>query len=247
MIEVDRNVDGNGNADLGGHKVKVGAGPGRPPGHAASRRAPHPRHARRGTGPDPALPGPRRRPRQAPRRPHRRHRAAAPRTRPGQRPAEGPQRRRHHGHPPEDCASAPPTPGRSSPSTSRTPTSASPATAPRYPCTPEPSNAPSPGGKPRSTPPGPEPRPASPETVNQVLSRNCQASPETTHDTRAASGWFGPHHVTRSTMARSRRNRRSGGPCQALVSSAGSRHARCGTPLLYRAFSFRIRPMSWAW
>src|SRR5580700_315603 len=83
--------------------------------------------------------------------------------------------------PASGCASVPPTPGRSSPSTSRTPTSASPATAPRSPCTPGPSSAPSPGGKPRSTPPNPRACPATPEPVNHVVSRNCQASPETTH------------------------------------------------------------------
>jgi hypothetical protein len=36
------------------------------------------------------------------------------------------------------------------------------------------------GGKPRSTPRKPTPRSASPEPVNQVVSRNCQGSPETT-------------------------------------------------------------------
>jgi hypothetical protein len=49
--------------------------------------------------------------------------------------------------PASGCASARATPGRSSLSTSRTPISASPATAPSYPCTPAPNNAPSLGGK----------------------------------------------------------------------------------------------------
>src|SRR5262249_51861485 len=73
------------------------------------------------------------------------------------------------------CAPALATPvQRSSPSTSRTPTSALPATVPRSPCTLAPSSVgPSRGGKPRSTP----------ETVNDVVSRNCQASPEPTHHT----------------------------------------------------------------
>jgi transposase InsO family protein len=52
--------------------------------------------------------------------------------------------------------------------------------APRYPCTPAPSSALSPGGGPRSTPQNLE-RPACPETVNQVVSRSCQACLETTH------------------------------------------------------------------
>ena len=59
-------------------------------------------------------------------------------------------------------------------------TSASPATAPRSPCTPAPSSAPSRGGKPKSTPRKPRACPASPEPVSHVVSRNCQASPETT-------------------------------------------------------------------
>ena len=66
-------------------------------------------------------------------------------------------------------------------------TSASPATAPRSPCTPAPSSAPSPGGKPRSTPRNPSACPASPEPVNHVVSRNCQASPETSHHTAKLS------------------------------------------------------------
>lgn len=40
---------------------------------------------------------------------------------------------------------------------------------------------PSPGGKPRSTPRNPSACPASPEPVNHVVSRPCQASPETSH------------------------------------------------------------------
>ena len=38
----------------------------------------------------------------------------------------------------------------------------------------------------------PNPRPASPEPVNDVVSRNCQGSPETTHRSRARSTGLGP-------------------------------------------------------
>jgi len=50
-----------------------------------------------------------------------------------------------------------------------------------------PCRAPSPGGKPRSTPPNPRACPATPEPVSHVVSRNCQASPETSHHKRPAA------------------------------------------------------------
>ena len=138
-------------------------------GHAAPRRPPGPRRRRRRPGQNPARPIPAATAASsaAPGSPPP---AARPSTRPDQRPAQGPPRRRHHGHPPmathrrsyagknvtiyvEDthfrvtCDGA------------------------RTPCTPEPNNAPSPGGKPRSTPRNLKPCPASPETVNHVLSQ----------------------------------------------------------------------------
>jgi len=56
---------------------------------------------------------------------------------------------------------------------------------------PGPIRAPSPDGRPRSTPRNPSACPATPEPVNQVVSRNCQSSPETTRHTFAAV-WRGP-------------------------------------------------------
>jgi hypothetical protein len=124
-------------------------------------------------------------------------RAAAARSRTGQGPAQGPPRRRHHGHPPaaarrrhlrrEDRHR----PRRGHP-------------LPRYlrrrrdlPAPPAPSSAPSRGGKPRSKPRKPRACPASPEPVNQVVSRNCQGSPETTHHTRTGRSV----HVVLSRLA----------------------------------------------
>ena len=83
-------------------------------------------------------------------------RCQPPRTRPRQRAAQGAGSRRDHGHPAKTARRRRPTPGRSSPSTSRTPTSASPAKAPKYHSTPAKNNGPSPGGKPKSTHPGPD-------------------------------------------------------------------------------------------
>ena len=190
VIEVDRTVDGNGDRRPGRSPAQDRRRAGPPPGHPAARRAPHPRHLRRRPGQDPAQPRSRPpaaasyaapgspRPRCPPPAPGRSASSArSPKTASSWSPASG-------------CASAPPTPARSSPSTSRTPTSASPATAPRSPCTPAPSSGPSPGGKPRSTPRKPSACPASPEPVSHVVSRNCQATPETTHHTQAKE-----HHL----------------------------------------------------
>ena len=100
VIEVDRNVDSNGVADLAGHKIKAGA-------ELARRRVTlrldgHLVHVicdgvLAKTLPSPVPAGDRGTLRGA------RIAAAAlpaPGSRPGQRPAQGPPRRRHHGHPP---------------------------------------------------------------------------------------------------------------------------------------------------
>jgi hypothetical protein len=183
VIEADRSVDGNGVADLAGHKVKVGAELARRQvtlrldGHlihvisdgVLAKTLPSP--SRPPTGPSSAAPGSPQ-PRCRRQRPGRSASSArSPATASSWSPGSG-------------CASAPPTPGRSSPSTSKTPTSASPATAPKSPCIPAPSYGPSPGGKPKFTPRNPARCPATPEPVNQVVSQNCQGSRETAHHTR---------------------------------------------------------------
>ncbi len=77
---------------------------------------------------------------------------------------------------------------------------------------PRPEQRPSQGGKPRSTPRNPSARPASPEPVNQVVSRNCQGSPETTHhNQRRYHPLRGPvpsRRVDRSRVRRPCRRRR---------------------------------------
>jgi Integrase core domain len=99
VIEVDRNVDGNGTADLAGHRVKVGP-------ELARRRVTlrldgHLVHVISGGVLAKTLPSPIPAAGRATLRGgDRRGRAAAARSRPGQRPAQGPPRRRHHGHPP---------------------------------------------------------------------------------------------------------------------------------------------------
>jgi hypothetical protein len=47
----------------------------------------------------------------------------------------------------------------------------------------------SPGRKQKSTHRNPNVCPATPEPVNQVVSRNCQSSPETTHDNPMGPDW----------------------------------------------------------
>ena len=187
VIEVDRAVDASGIADLAGHKVKVGAELAR--SKVTLRLDGHLIHVIAGgvlakTLPSPVPAGDRARLRGA-------RIAGQPAAR-ARLPARSASSARSPGtasswSPASGSASAPPTPGRSSPSTSRTPTSALPATAPRYPSTPATSSAPSTGGEPRSTPRNPKPCPACPETVNQVVSRSCQGCPETTHHTRPAN------------------------------------------------------------
>ena len=101
VIEVDRAVDGNGVADLVGHRLKVGP-------ELARRRVTlqldgHLVHVICDgvPGQDPAQSCPGRRPRRAAGARTPRPRTRRRRLRPGQRlQAQGPPRRRHHGHPP---------------------------------------------------------------------------------------------------------------------------------------------------
>ena len=178
VIEVNRAVDSNRVAELAGHRLKVGA-------ELARRRVTlrldgHLIHvicdgALAKTLPSPVPASDRGTLRGA------RIAAAAASSRPASASSGRSRATASSWSPASGCVSERPTPGRSSPSTSRTPTSASPATAPRYPCTPAPNSDPSRDGKPRSMPRKPNACPATPEHVNHVVSRNCQASPETTH------------------------------------------------------------------
>jgi hypothetical protein len=181
VIEVDRAVDGGGIADLAGQRVKIGA-------ELARRRVTlrldgHLMHVISGgvlakTLPSPVPAADRAKLRG---RPDRRGRTARAGSRPGQRSPQSPQRRRHHGHPP--AAARRRQLRREDRHRSRR-GHALPGHLRRcrdLPAPPAPSSTPSPGGKPRSTPRRPKPRPASPEPVRHVVSRNCQASPETTH------------------------------------------------------------------
>ncbi len=164
VIEVDRAVDANGVADLAGHRLKIGAELARRrvtlrlDGHLVhvirdgvlAKTLPSPVPAATAASyAAPASPRPRcRRPLPA----RSASSARSPATASSWSPASG-------------CASAPPTPGRSSPSTSRTPTSASPATAPRSPCTP----APTPARHPVESP-------AAPGTTTATAGQQCQGA-----------------------------------------------------------------------
>jgi hypothetical protein len=73
------------------------------------------------------------------------------------------------------------------------------------PSTPATSSGPSADGEPGSTPRNPKHRPACPETVNQVVSRNCQACPETTHHThRNHAHGLSPRWLAVQTIPRHR-------------------------------------------
>jgi hypothetical protein len=78
VIEVDRIVDTNGNAELAKHRLKIGCRTGRMQSRAPPRRTPHPRRAQRRVRQDAALTDPRRLVHQDPRHPDRRNTATVP-------------------------------------------------------------------------------------------------------------------------------------------------------------------------
>jgi hypothetical protein len=134
VIEVSRTVDVNGNADLAGHKIKIGTELAR--SKVTLRLDGHLIHVIADGVLAKTLPSP------VPAGDRAGLRGARIAGTPLPAPAPGPvsvqrkvPRDASSWSPARGCASVPPTPGRSSPSTSRTRTSASPATAPTSRCT----------------------------------------------------------------------------------------------------------------